>query len=201
MAPKTLERKPSHCRTQAHYSLAVSQDIGVQGTKGIEGYSKAKLKYMIYDHYQKIWEFKLNLNPKAIFYHSLKVDIKFKPYLNTIRDRSLRVMLSKFRLSDRELNIETGRHCNIKRDKRYCPFCNDNSIDYEYHILFQCSKYFVERNTLFLKIGHILHAEKHNNNENQQIIFSSNDPAVNLYVATYIKKCVEIRYLYTKFTW
>ena len=90
---------------------------------------------------------------------------------------------------------------DIKRDKRYCPFCNDNSIEDEYHILFQCSKYFEERNTLFLKIGHILHAGKHNNNEKQKIIFSSNDPAVNLYVATYIKKCAEIRYLYTKFTW
>ena len=150
---------------------------------------------MIYDHYQKIWELRLNLNPKAIFYHSFKVDIKFEPYLNTIRYRSLRVVLSTFRLSDHEFNIETGRHCNIKRDKRYCPFCNDNSIEDEYNILFQCSKYFEERNTLFLKIGHILHAGKHNNNEKQKIIFSSNDPAVNLYVATYIKKCAEIRNL------
>ena len=83
----------------------------MQGTKGIEGYSKAKVKYMIYDHYQKIWELRLNINPKAIFCHSFKVDIKFEPYLNTIRDRSLRVVLSKFRLND---HIETGRHCDIK---------------------------------------------------------------------------------------
>ena len=26
--------------------------------KGIEGYSKAKVKHMIYDHYQKIWTIK-----------------------------------------------------------------------------------------------------------------------------------------------
>ena len=53
------------------YINALSHDIGVlQGSKGIEGYSKAKVKYMIYDHYQKIWELRLNLNPKARFYHS-----------------------------------------------------------------------------------------------------------------------------------
>ena len=96
---------------------------------------------MIYDHYQKIWELRLNLNSKARFYHSFKADIKFEPYLNIICDRSLRVVLSKLRLSDHELNIETGRHHSIKRDERYCPFCNDNSIEDEYHILFQCSKY------------------------------------------------------------
>ena len=113
----------------------------------------------------------------------------------------MRVVLSKFTLSDHELNIETGRHHNIKRDERYCPFCNDNSIEDEYYILFQCSKYFEERNTLFLKIGHTLSAGKLDNDEKQKVIFSINDPAVNLYVATYIKKCAEIRYLYTKFTW
>ena len=100
-------------------------------------------------------------------------------------------MLSKFRLSDHELNIETGRHHNVKRDERYCPFCNDNSIEDEYHILFQCSKYFEERNTLFFKIRHTLHTGKLYNNEKQKVIFSSNDPAVILYVATYIKKCAE----------
>ena len=53
------------------YINTLSHDIGVQqGSKGTEGYRKAKVKYMIYDHYQKIWELKLNLNPKARFYHS-----------------------------------------------------------------------------------------------------------------------------------
>ena len=136
---------------------------------------------MIYDHYQKIWELRLNLNPKARFYHSFKVDIKFELYLNIIRDRSLRVVLSKFRLNDHELNIETGRHRNVKRVERYCPFCNDNSMEDEYHISFKCSKYFEERNTLFFKIRHTLHEEKLGNNEKQKVIFSSNeyDSAVN----------------------
>ena len=99
------------------YINALCHDIGVQGSKEIEGYSKAKIKYMIYDHYQKIWELRLNLNPKARFYRSFKVDINFEPYLNTIYDHSLRVVLSKFRLSDHELNIEAGRHRNVKRDE------------------------------------------------------------------------------------
>ena len=112
---------------------ASNNDIGVQGSKRIEGYSKAKVKYMTYDHHQKIWALRLNISPNARFYHSYKVGIKFEPYLNIIRDRSLRVVLSKFRLSDHELNTKTERHCNVKRDDRYCPFCNDNSIDDEYH--------------------------------------------------------------------
>ena len=73
------------------YINALSHDTGVQGSKGIEIYSKAKVKHMIYDHNQKIWELRLNLNPKARFYRSFKVDIKFEPYLIIIYDRSLRV--------------------------------------------------------------------------------------------------------------
>ena len=95
------------------YINALSHDIGVQGSKEIEDYSEAKVKYMIYDHYRKIWELRLNVNPKARSYHSFKVDIKFEPYLNIMYDRTLRVVLSKFRLSDYELNKETGRHHNI----------------------------------------------------------------------------------------
>ena len=121
------------------YINALSLDIGVQGSKGIEGCSKAKVKHMIYGHYQKIWELRSNLNPKATFYHLFEVDIKIEPYLDIIRGRSLRVVLSKFRLSDHELNIETGRHRNVKRDERYCSFCN-NSVEDKYHILFQWSK-------------------------------------------------------------
>ena len=77
------------------YINALSNDIGMpmQGSKGIESYSKAKVKHMIYYHYQKIWKLRLNLNPKARFYHSFKVVIKLESYLNIIRDRSLRVLL------------------------------------------------------------------------------------------------------------
>ena len=63
-------------------------------------------------------------------------------------------MLSKFRLSDLELNIETEAHRNVKRDEQCCPFSNDDSIKDDYHILIQCSKYFQKRNTLFFKISH-----------------------------------------------
>ena len=84
--------------------------------------------------------------------------------------------------------METERHRNVKLDERYCLFCNDNNIEDEYHILFQCSKYFEEKNTLFFKIRHALNAGKPGNIEKQKVIFSSNDPAVNLYVATYIKR-------------
>ena len=78
-----------------------------------------------------------------------------------------------------------------KNELEFCVFLTKvsavitASIEDEYHILFQCSKYF-EENTLFFKVRHTLHvhAGKLDNNEKQKVIFSSNDPAVNLYVAT-----------------
>ena len=46
--------------------------------------------------------------------------------------------MTKFRLSNHRLAIETGRHNNTPLEMRFCTFCPDK-IEDETHFLFECS--------------------------------------------------------------
>ena len=72
--------------------------------------------------------------------------MNFEKYLGQNED------LTKFRLSDQELNIETGRHGNIPRNETLLPFCKPDIVEDEYHVLLVCGKYSDLRNTTKLTI-------------------------------------------------
>ena len=61
--------------------------------------------------------------------------------------------MTKLRLSNHSLLIETGRHCKIERQLRFCPFC-PTMIEDETHFLVQCPTYKEMRDKLLTK--HIL---------------------------------------------
>ena len=48
--------------------------------------------------------------------------------------------MSNFRSSSHPLMIETGRHYNIDREARTCPYC-ETCIDKELHPVLQCPLY------------------------------------------------------------
>ena len=70
----------------------------------------------------------------------------YEPYLDQIGDFYLRKILTKFRCSDHDLEIEIGRHKKIKLENRTCKIWN-NSIENEKHFLQDCPLYSVTRNT------------------------------------------------------
>ena len=95
--------------------------------------------------FETIKEVKSKLRTYAIF----KEIICPETYLIKIRNPKIRKQISKFRLSNHTLMIEVGRHKNIPKENRFCPFC-PNSIETEIHFLFHCSVYSIMRET-FLK--------------------------------------------------
>ena len=48
--------------------------------------------------------------------------------------------MTKFRLSNHSLMIEIGRHKEIPKERRFCPFC-PNSVETEIHFLLLCPVY------------------------------------------------------------
>ena len=80
---------------------------------------------------------KLSLNndsSKLFLYRKLKSDIKLEKYLKIERNFKNRQLLTKFRLSDHNLEIELGRCKNIPRNQRHCKFCK--TLDDEFHFFF-----------------------------------------------------------------
>jgi hypothetical protein len=54
-------------------------------------------------------------------------------------DQQNRNFITKFRVSNTKLPIETGRWYNISKDHRKCTKCSENLIGDEFHYLLICS--------------------------------------------------------------
>ena len=52
-----------------------------------------------------------------------------------------RIVLTRWRLSSIDINIENGRHQNIPRHERLCNHCTLNEIEDERHVIFICPLY------------------------------------------------------------
>ena len=55
------------------------------------------------------------------------------------RNIKLRSLITKLRVSNHDLAVETGRYSDTARNKRVCCLCN-NGIEDEIHFLFECSE-------------------------------------------------------------
>ena len=73
-------------------------------------------------------------------------------YLLRIKNSKVRVQVSKFRLSNHKLMIETGRHRKLAKENRICPFC-PCSVETEIHFLFHCPVYSQRREPLSEKLN------------------------------------------------
>ena len=73
-------------------------------------------------------------------YGLLKFHPGFENYLSEIKSIKERTALTKFRLSNHQLMIEKGRHRDLDRAERFCPFC-PKSIEDEIHFLLNCKTY------------------------------------------------------------
>ena len=80
-------------------------------------------------------------------YQLIKGEIGFETYLTTVVNIQNRKILSKFRLSNHNLMIEKGRHLNINKNLRFCPFCPKH-IEDEMHFLLECTSYASHRKEL-----------------------------------------------------
>ena len=72
------------------------------------------------------------------FYSKHKHTFEFEEYLN-IGCFNKRKVLTKFRYSDHELEIERGRHKKLPRDARLCKLCAMDKIETEEHFYLSVS--------------------------------------------------------------
>ena len=70
-------------------------------------------------------------------YALFKTEPGIEKYLTDIKNITMRQEVTKFRLSNHRLAIETGRHDGVEPDKRFCPFCLDK-VENESHFLLIC---------------------------------------------------------------
>ena len=74
------------------------------------------------------------------FYKKFKSDFSREVYLDSVPCFKLRKLISKFRCSDHQLEIEVGRRKKVSADERTCVICM-NGIECEVHFLSECPLY------------------------------------------------------------
>ena len=146
-----------------------------------------------------------HISPRSIQYNhgrnkqtthlcNLKKEICTERYLHEIKNPSFRQSVTKLRLSNHSLNIETGRYKNLPKQLRCCPFC-PSSIEFEVHFLIECNTY----NTLRKEILQEIIQNKSNfiyytPTEKFEFLLSGE----NIYpMSKFIHNCFEIRFFLT----
>ncbi len=101
---------------------------------------------------------KTKTQSKLQFYRTLKSNYELEDYLQSVRDTKQRRILTKYRLSEHRLAIETGRHRKswLPREQRVCVHCETGEIETETHFLLHCHKYIPIRHLYFNKLTNIV---------------------------------------------
>ena len=74
-------------------------------------------KLRLIDSFQQTWRNDVVSNNKLHLYNNFKCDFNYEPYLNFVCDRTLRQILTKFRLSSHALRTETARYGMHRKDR------------------------------------------------------------------------------------
>ena len=80
-------------------------------------------------------------------FNTFKNNYKMENYVCVKLDKHLIFNLAKIRISNHQLEIETGRYKKDAIDQRFCKVCNENGcVEDEFHFLMKCKAYQTERN-------------------------------------------------------
>ena len=84
---------------------------------------------------------------KLSFNSTLKKGYKLEEYLDKVQNKNQRRKLTHFRISNHKLKIEYRRYQNIPRDERLCSNCDMETVEDEYHFIFDCQCYETQKET------------------------------------------------------
>ena len=118
---------------------------------------------------------------------------KIEKYLSDVKNPKTRNAITRLRLSNHNLVIETGRHKKMDLDMRICPLCN-HGIEDEVHFLFICDIYKTIRDRTLENYIRNTNFNFYTNNEKLEFLMLNIDNNI----AKYIYNCFELRTFLTQ---
>ena len=199
-----LNKKLSDDGLYTWYSFATSimNDFDLEKTdfeyqnnsfKEVKYKVKNLCKNVIKENYDKLLLDKISKfdnTSKLHLYSKLKSEIGLSNYLK-IPNFNSRKILTKFRISDHNLEVELGRYKRIPRDQRHCKVCK--VLDDESHFLFHCQ---INSNLRHIFLNKILNVYPDFNQldsfEKIQLILNP-DMTVLSFIVDFLKQSLELR--------
>ena len=124
-------------------------------------------------------------------YSTVKKEAGEEPYLRFVKNVKDRISMSKFRLSNHKLMIEKGRHLNIAKPDRKCPFCPN--VEDEAHFLLHCQTFSVLRENLVNTVVQTLNEEINRNDDRSMFGYLLGNTQISPIVAKHLRKSMELR--------
>jgi len=156
---------------------------------------KRKLKSCLQNQYASMCIKEIDNSPKLRFYKNIKRNFNLEPYIiHPINSKYQRAM-TKLRLSNHKLPIETGRHQQKQIEDRICTICNLKEVGDELHILGHCANKNLQiaRDTFLSEVLVICPQLNHLNNDNIWIYLMNNrDVSIMRHVCKYVYECLEL---------
>ena len=94
---------------------------------------------------------------KLRLYKTFKGSFSEEPYISLVPNRNQRAALTRLRVSAHHLQIAVGRYTSPPTPVglRFCRFCytEPQSIDTEFHFLFECSAFNIKRQCFLGKLS------------------------------------------------
>lgn len=147
------------------------------------------------NEYLKIWKRNLTKSRKLDFYKNIKENYVAEQYLETINNFNQRRQYTKFRLSNHQLKIETGRYGKqmIPVENRLCLFCDDNKIETEEHMFLKCTFYSDLRSEFFTQLKGKVPIDNPNTTNSMFNLLTSQNQYLICKLSKFILKCFQLR--------
>ena len=159
-----------------------------------EKISHIKVFQRLYDIFHQVAFADISrVNSKLRTYSLIKTEIGLEDYLSSNIKISTqdRIALTKFRLSNHDLMIEKGRHINVVRTERFCPFC-PTLIETEMHFLLQCETFLCLRRELYTEIMYEAPTFNSLSNDDKFIYLLNSKEAIK-HVGSFLRKGFQCR--------
>ena len=115
----------------------------------------------------------------------------FRIHPAIIRNTQHRISLTKFRLSNHKLMIESGRHQHIEKSQRFCHFC-PGKLEDELHFLLECKTFEALREELLIETSKIENTILQIENRQKFLMLLTNPIIIHL-TADYISRMSNAR--------
>ena len=150
----------------------------------------------IKEEYVKQWQAEIGESSKLTVYRSFKTNFLCESYLFDIELSHLSRILTQFRISNHNFEVEIGRRDSVLLEDRICKICNKNGdivLEDELHFLLLCPAY----ENIHRKFS-ICDDVVCRNFDLFVSIMSNNNPTSQLHLAKYLNKAFHRRNIILK---
>ena len=111
---------------------------------------KGLLHKRLADINRQKWHNEMNANSHCESYQMFKDNLRCEPYITLLNTRQ-HITLCKFRCGNTNIPIVSGRYQTVNRSERTCNLCDAGVIGNEFHYIFKCKAFYLERKLYYTK--------------------------------------------------